>query len=119
MGAIHVTVNLSWPEAKGEYEELFLVDTGATDSLAPASKLLELGFKPVGKMDYELANGDKVTYSFTTAIIRYMGDITAGRIILGPDNCEPILGVTALESTGIIIDPANRQLKRLPAIPLK
>jgi hypothetical protein len=48
-----------------------------------------------------------------------MGDITAGRIILGPDNCEPLLGVTVLESTGIIVDPANRQLKRLPAIPLK
>ncbi|MBM2817087.1 MAG: hypothetical protein HW421_3849 [Ignavibacteria bacterium] len=119
MGAIHVTVNLSWPEANGEYEELFLVDTGATDSMVPAAKLLELGFKSLGKMDYELANGDKVTYSFTTALIRYMGDITAGRIILGPDNCEPILGVTALESTGIVVDPANRQLKRLPAIPLK
>ena len=119
MGAIHVTVNLSWPGTTGDYEELFLVDTGATDSLAPGSKLLALGFKPVGQMDYELASGEKVTYSFTIAQISYMGDVTAGRIILGPDNCEPLLGVTVLESTGIIVDPANRQLKRLPAIPLK
>jgi clan AA aspartic protease len=119
MGAIHVTVNLSWTEANGDYEELFLVDTGATDSMVPASKLLELGFKPVGKMDYELANGDKVTYQYSGAIIKFLGDTTFGRIIFGPDNCEPILGVTALESTGIIIDPSNRQLKRLPAIPLK
>ena len=48
-----------------------------------------------------------------------MGEITAGRIIFGPKGVEPILGVTALESVGIIIDPANQKLKRMPAIPLK
>lgn len=48
-----------------------------------------------------------------------MGEVTAGRVIFGPDQAEPILGVTALESVGITIDPATRTLKRLPAIPLK
>ncbi|HVS82368.1 MAG TPA: hypothetical protein VHE60_11605 [Pyrinomonadaceae bacterium] len=48
-----------------------------------------------------------------------MGEITAGRVIFGPDGVEPILGVTALESVGITIDPASRTLKHLPAIPLK
>ena len=37
----------------------------------------------------------------------------------GKYEAEPILGVTALESVGITIDPATRTLKRLPAIPLK
>jgi hypothetical protein len=48
-----------------------------------------------------------------------MGEVTAGRVILGPDNVEPLLGITALEWVGIIVDPTNRTLKRLPAIPLK
>ena len=48
-----------------------------------------------------------------------MGEVTAGRVIFGPDDAEPLLGATALESVGITIDPANRTLKRLPAIPLK
>lgn len=47
-----------------------------------------------------------------------MGDITAGRVIFGPDRAEPILGVTALESVGITVDPVSRTLRRLPAIPL-
>jgi hypothetical protein len=47
------------------------------------------------------------------------GEITARRVIFGPDDTEPILGVTALESVGITVDPANRTLKRLPAIPLR
>jgi uncharacterized protein YuzE len=50
---------------------------------------------------------------------QFMGEITAGRIIFGPENVEPILGVEALESVGIIVDPKKRTLRRLPAIPLK
>jgi len=34
-----------------------------------------------------------------------------------PD-CE-LLGVTALESVGIVVDPAGRTLRRFPAVPLK
>ena len=49
----------------------------------------------------------------------FMGEVTAGRVIFGPDNVEPLLGVTAFDSVGITIDPATRTLKRLPAIPLK
>jgi hypothetical protein len=48
-----------------------------------------------------------------------MGEITAGRVVFGPDDVEPVLGVTALESVGITIDPASRTLERLPAVRLK
>lgn len=119
MGAIHVTVKLSRPTVPSEYEALFLVDTGATDSLVPASRMRKAGFKPMGKMTYELANGQPVEYEFTLADISFMGEITSGRVIFGPDDAEPVLGVTALESVGITVDPANRTLKRLPAVPLK
>jgi predicted aspartyl protease len=94
------------------------VDTGATDSLAPAAELNKVGIRAVGKTAYELA-GVVEEYEFGLAEISFMGEITAGRLIFGPDNAKPILGVTALESVGITIDPATRTLKRLPAIPLK
>lgn len=48
-----------------------------------------------------------------------MGETTAGRVIFGSPDVEPVLGVTALESVGIIVDPVSKTLKRLPAIPLK
>jgi len=119
MGAVYVNVNLSWPNIKGEYEEEFLVDTGATDSMAPGNKLRESGFKPIGKLPYELATGQPVELEFTLAQIKFMGDTTAGRVLFGPDDTEPLLGVTALESTGIVVDPKNGQLKRLPSVRLK
>ena len=51
--------------------------------------------------------------------IEFMGETTAGRVVFGEPGMEPLLGVTALESVGIMVDPANKTLKRLPAIPLK
>lgn len=101
------------------YEELFLVDTGAIDSMAPAEKLEEIGIEKLGKMSYELTDGVVKEYPFGIVKIEFMGEITASRIICGEVNSEPILGVTALESVGIMVDPTNKTLKRLPAIPLK
>ncbi|MEK6606308.1 MAG: aspartyl protease family protein [Myxococcota bacterium] len=103
----------------GAYEADFLVDTGATDTLAPAGALRAAGFQAVGKTVYELADGSVVEYEFSLARIEFMGEITSGRVIFGPEQASPLLGVTALESVGILVDPANKTLKRLPAIPLK
>ncbi len=120
MGLIHVTVALRASEkSRKRYEASFLVDTGATDSMAPGKALKRAGIRPRGRMAYELADGTTVEYDFGLAEIEFMGELTSGRVIFGPDRCEPLLGVTALESVGIMIDPASRQLKRLPAIPLK
>ena len=120
MGLTYVTTKLMAASTHaGDYEAQFLVDTGATDSLAPASELRRIGVAPVGRTSYELADGTVHEYSFGLVRIEFMGEITAGRVIFGPDACEPLLGVTALESVGILVDPANKTLKRLPAIPLK
>ena len=48
-----------------------------------------------------------------------MGDIVGATVIFGEEDCEPLLGVTALESAGIEVDPVNQRLKRLPAVRLK
>ncbi len=70
-------------------------------------------------MAYELADGRTVEYDFGLAEIEFMGELTSGRVIFGPDDADPFLGVTALESVGISVDPTTRTLKRMPAIPLK
>lgn len=120
MGLTHVTVILKASQKeKRRYEADFLVDTGATDSMAPESALKKAGISPIGKTVYELADGSLKEYPFGLAVIEFMGEVTAGRVIFGPDEAEPIIGVTALESVGILVDPARQTLKRMPAIPLK
>jgi predicted aspartyl protease len=56
---------------------------------------------------------------FTTGDIEFMGEIVGGTIIFGESGTEPILGVTALESVGIEVDPRTQKLKRMPATRLK
>lgn len=120
MGLTKVTTKLtSIADPQKSYEALFLVDTGATDCMAPTDELEKLGIPKKGKMAYELADGSVREYPFGLAQIEFMGETTAGRIIFGEPGAEPLLGVTALESVGIMVDPANKTLKRLPAIPLK
>ena len=51
-----VTVSLRVPGTTDvTYEAEFVVDTGATDCVAPASKLNAAGVRPVGSMTYQLA----------------------------------------------------------------
>lgn len=120
MGIIHVTTTVrSLPKSRKKYEADFLVVTGATDSLVPASKLKKAGIEPIGRMTYDLASGQTVEYPFGLAVFEFMGEITSGRVVFGPDDAEPLLGVTALESVGILVDLVTQRLKRLPAIPLK
>jgi len=115
-----VTTKISaFSDSGNFFEAIFLVDTGATDSMVPANELEKIGVRKEGKMSYELANGTVKEYPYGLVRIEFMGETTAGRVIFGESGCEPLLGVTALESVGIVVDPANKTLKRLPAIPLK
>ena len=120
MGATHVTVTIRNPaEPDRAWEGLFLVDTGATDCLVPRSCLEAIGLRPKGARVYELADGREIKMNITTADIEFMGEIVGGTILFGAENAEPLLGVTALESVGIEVDPSNQRLKRLPAVRLK
>lgn len=66
-----------------------------------------------------LLDGSELKMDITTADIEFMGDLVGGTIIFGKTGAEPILGVTALESVGIEVDPQNQRLKRMPATRLK
>ena len=120
MGATHVTVairNLAEPDRV--WEGLFLVDTGATDCLVPRQHLESIGLTPKGQRVYELADGSELRLDITGGQIEFMGETTWGTIVFGEDTAEPLLGVTALESVGIEVNPRSQTLKRLTAVRLK
>ena len=120
MGATHVTVTVRNPaDPEKCWEGLFLVDTGATDSLVPGPHLDAIGLKPRGKRVHELADGSETVMDITVGEIEFMGETVGGTILYGAANAEPLLGVTALESVGIEVDPVSQRLKRLPAVRLK
>ena len=120
MGATHVTVAIRNPaDPERVWEGLFLVDTGATDCLAPRPYLESIGLVPEGQRRYGLADGSEIRLDITGGRIEFMGETTWGTIVFGEENAEPLLGVTALESVGIEVDPRNQTLNRLPATRLR
>jgi clan AA aspartic protease len=120
MGVTHVTAIVRNPaDPDRSWEELFLVDTGAVDCLVPRPHLEAIGLAPKGQRVYGLADGSEVRMEFTTGDIEFMGEVAGATVVFGEDDAEPLLGVTALESVGIEVDPRNQRLTRLPTTRLK
>jgi predicted aspartyl protease len=119
MGLTRVVVRLFNAPSQGTYNANFLVDTGAMDTMAPAGALKKIGIQPIGTDVYELANGEVVEWEYGNAEMEFMRTVVPTRIVFGPDDSEPILGVIALEMAGFIVDPKNETLRKLRARPLK
>ena len=120
MGTTHVNVTVSpLTGGKRSFDASFLVDTGAIDCLAPASALKKIGIKPVRTRTYELADGRSARYQLGFARISFLGHETVVQIAFGPEKCEPLLGVVALENVAMVVDPATNTLRQLRASMLK
>ena len=120
MGTTHVTVTVKNPATRDRARQgEFLVDTGAIDSLVPRQHLEAIGIEPIGSRTYEMADGRRLQFDIGGAELEFMGEVIMGTVVFVDDDVEPLLGLTALESAGIEVDPRNQQLKRLSAIRLK
>ena len=90
MGLTHVTVAVRNPaQPERTWEGLFLVDTGAVDSMVPAGALRELGLTPRRQRTYELADGSELKMDITVGELEFMGDVVGSTLIFGPDDAEP------------------------------
>jgi clan AA aspartic protease len=119
-GVAYVMVQVANLAKQGApYVAEFLVDTGSIDCMAPADVLEAAGIVREGKKVYELADGRPVEFDYGFARVSFLGDETVAQVVFGPPDTEPLLGVVALENTGVVVDPVTRELKRMHARPLK
>ncbi|MDE0320280.1 MAG: clan AA aspartic protease [Acidimicrobiaceae bacterium] len=120
MGTTHVTVTVKNPAARDRtWQGEFLVDTGAIESLIPRQYLEAIGVEPIGSRTYEMADGRRLLLDIGLAELEFMDETVGTTVVFFDDDVEPLLGLTALESAGIEVDPRNQQLKRLSAVRLK
>jgi clan AA aspartic protease len=120
MGLAHITTQIfNLGKTTAPYQAEFLVDTGAIDCMVPSQALKNIGILIEGKDSYELVDGSLIEYPYGFARISFMGSETVVQVIFGEDDCEPLLGVVALENVGIGVDPVTKTLKRMAAKPLK
>ena len=111
MGIFPTTVLVGNIEG-GDQEELHaLVDTGASDSMFPASLLEYLHLNPRSRVDYVLADGSEVTYGRGQAHVTIDDRDGICPVIFGPegdDNC--LIGATTLQILMFSVDSTNETL---------
>ena len=116
MGETYATVTIKNMADLGlAWEGKFLVDTGTHETFVPRGHLEALRIEPFGTEIYELADGSTVELEVGTAVIETMGRRGGLNVVFGEDHAEPLLGVIALETLGVEVDPRNECLRLLPA----
>jgi clan AA aspartic protease len=112
MGLTHLTIRIANPADSKRHKNVdFLIDSGAIYSVVPRQVLNELGISPHSKRFFVLDNGEKFERQLGTADVIYKKRRGAATVIFGEKGDLPLLGVTALESLGMILDPIQRKLK--------
>jgi hypothetical protein len=48
-----------------------------------------------------------------------MDTVAIAKVVFGPDEAEPLLGVIAMETAGVMLDPLTNTLRRLTKRSLK
>ena len=77
----------------------------------PGDQLESIDLAAKAQRTHKLADGSKLKMDVTTGDLEFMGEIVGGTIIMGERGAEPVLGVTAVESVGIEVDPRNQTLR--------
>lgn len=111
MGLFNVTVKLANLSAPSRAEEVsLLVDTGATLSWIPREILEKLGVGPVSRLPFTLADGRLLEREITAVLLTVDGRKAPVEVAFGEPGEEAVLGATALEGLGFMVDPVGRKL---------
>ena len=86
------------------------VDTGATYTVVPTRILTGLGVDPMDKMRFRLADETRVERDIGETILRVEGIQRTNVVVFGADDGPVLLGVVALETHALAVDPVGQRL---------
>ncbi len=111
MGMTSVKVRISSPKNIRKREEVeFLVDSGAFYTFADSSILKRLGIEPEDERSFLLANGGEIVRKIGIARFEYQRQRGGAPVVFGEPGDENLLGATALEALGLMLNPIKRVL---------
>ena len=120
MGETRVTALIrNSAEPDRVWEGLFLVDTGAIDSVVPRSILESIGLRAEGQRRYTLADGSEVMMDISGGRLEFMEEIIWTTFVIADAGDEPLLGVLAMQQLGIVVDTRHETVRKLPSIGLR
>ena len=110
MGTIFVTIEVG--DQRGEQFERVqvMVETGATFTTVPTEVLRRLGVSPQRSMPARLADGTIIEDQVSDTIIKLEGHTFYTPITFGKGGEPNLLGVVALETALLAVDPVDQRL---------
>jgi len=109
MGETRVSLRLTGP--KGDASVEMLVDTGSTLTKIPSSVAKRIGVIPRYKAEVELADGRVVKRDVSEAVAEFNGLKNTITLLIGPDDEEPLFGLTTLEVFRLKVNPLTWKLE--------
>lgn len=94
----------------------FMVDSGAVYSVVDKRILKKVGIKPFGKKKFFLANGQSVERKIGGSVFEYAQEKGYAPVIFGEKNDTNLFGAVTLEALGLVLDPLQRKLLKLPLV---
>ncbi len=120
MGEIYLELtiaNLHRPDRQKEVS--FLVDTGATRAWIPETLASELDIRSAGSIPLELADGSIRELPYGFCLFDFGGETVAGNVVIGPPDCEPLVGTHVLQDFRVVIDMERHTVSRARAMRAK
>ncbi len=111
MGLFEVKVKLANLAPPMRTEEIsLLVDTGATLTWVPRNLLERLGVGALSRLPFTLADGRTLERETSAVLLTIDGRKAAVPVAFGEPGEEAVLGATALETLGLLVDPVAQKL---------
>src|SRR3990172_2579586 len=119
MGTFRAAIEIGDPQGEG-YEALeALVDTGSTYTWVPMDILRQMGVEPVGRREFETADGRIIEREMGRTWVRIDGRTEITLVVFGEEGSRPLLGAYTLEGLRLAPDPVNRRLVPVRGLALK
>ena len=119
MGTFETTIEIGDPGGE-RYERLeALVDTGSTYTWVPGDLLRRLGVQPVGRREFETADGRVIERDVGRTWVRIDGQALPTLVVFGEEGSRPLLGAYTLEGFGLAADPLRRRLVPVRGLALR
>lgn len=109
MGVFWQELKVGNPQGGDFAESQAMADTGAADSMFPASFLSALNLQPLASHTYVLADGSSLELPYGIALININGDVRPCPAVFGPSD-DALLGATTLDIFKLLVDPNTGSL---------
>ena len=112
VGIVHSKVVLFSPDLTRNQPFDLTVDTGSLFTWVPEDIATGLGHRPLRTLRFRTIDGRTVERSVCDAPIEVEGLQGTVRIVLAKPGDVSVLGVTALETLALVVDPATNALRQ-------